>query len=108
MSDKTYVTGLNPPEIKCETLLNYAGDFELNGSTVFGPVEHKTNVRFRIRDDFESYLNAIDVDYDTEDVTFIGYVHKLITPPFSELKRSAYVEGVKYMNEIVEYKRQNC
>ena len=27
-----------------------------------GPVKHKTNIRFRNKDDFESYINAIDVD----------------------------------------------
>ena len=38
------------------------------------PVENKTNIRFRNMDDFESYKNAIDIDYDSEDVTFTGYV----------------------------------
>ena len=31
-------------------------------------------------DDFESYINAIDVDDDSTDVTFTGFVHKLNTP----------------------------
>ena len=39
-----------------------------------GPVEHKTNIRFKIMDDFESYINATDVDYGSKDVTLTGYV----------------------------------
>ena len=41
---------------------------------VLGPVEKKTSIRFINRDDFESYIYAIDIDYDCEDVTFTGYV----------------------------------
>ena len=43
-------------------------------------VQHKTNVRFGKMNDFESNINAIDFDYDSEDVTFAGYVYKLNTP----------------------------
>ena len=41
-------------------------------------------------DDFESYTNAIDFDYDSEDVTFSGYIYKLNTPQFNVVKRSTY------------------
>ena len=47
---------------------------------VIGPVEHKTNNRFKNMDDFESYMNAIDFLYDSEDVIFTGYVYILSTP----------------------------
>ena len=43
---------------------------------VIGPVEHKTNIRFRNMDDLERYKYAIDIDYDREYVTFTGYVYK--------------------------------
>ena len=39
-----------------------------------GPIELKTNIRFENMDDFERYVNAIDIDYDSEDVTFTGNV----------------------------------
>ena len=61
-SDKIYVNNLNLYEIKNEILQNYTGDFELNGKMIIGPVEHKTNIRFKNMDDFERYINAIDVD----------------------------------------------
>ena len=75
---------------------------------IIGPIEHETNIRFKNMDDFESYKNAIDIDYDSEDVTFTGFVYKLITPQFNVVKRSAYAKGTNYMQEIVEYHRKNC
>ena len=36
-------------------------------------------------DDFETYINATDVDYDSEDVISTGYVYKLNTPQFKVL-----------------------
>ena len=59
-------------------------------------------------DDFERYKNALDIDYDSEDVTFTGYVYKTKTPQSKVVRRSAYVRGTNYMQEIVEYHWQNC
>ena len=81
-SDKIYVNNLNLHEIKNEFLQDYTGDFELNGKMIIGPVEYKTNIRFKNIDDFERYINAIVIDYDSEDVIFIVYVYKLDTPRF--------------------------
>ena len=67
---KIYINNLDLHEIKNEFLQDYLVDFELNGKMIIGPVEHKTNIRFKNVDDFESYINAIDVDYDSEDVFF--------------------------------------
>ena len=69
-SDKIYVNNLNLYEIKIEILEDYTGDFKLIGKMIIGPVEHKTNIRFKNMDDFERYINAIDIDYDSEDVIF--------------------------------------
>ena len=71
-SNKIYVNNLNLHEIKNEILHDYTGDFELNGKMIIGPIERKTNIRFKNMDDFENYINAIDVDYDSEDVIFTG------------------------------------
>ena len=64
---------------------------------VIGPVEHKTNVRFRNMVDFESYIKAVNNVYDSEDVIFTGYVYKLKTPQLKVVRRSAYREGTNYM-----------
>ena len=107
-SDNIYVDNLNLHEIKNENLEDYTGDFELIGKMIIGPVEHKTNIRFKNMDDFERYINAIDIDYDSEDVIFTGYVYELDTPQFRVVKRSASGKGTNYMKEIVEYYGQNC
>ena len=57
--------------------------------------------------DFESYINAVDIDYDGEDVTFTGYNYKLNTPQFNVVKRSAYGNGTNYMQKVVENQGQN-
>ena len=78
-SNKIYVNNINLHEIKNEIPQDYIGDFELNGKLIIGPVEYKTNIRFKNMDVFERYKNAIDIDYDSEDVVFTGYVYKLDT-----------------------------
>ena len=102
------MTSLNSHEIKNEILLDYNGDFELNGLMDIGPVKLKTNIRFRIMDEFESYINAKDIDYISGDVTFTGYVYKLKTPESNVVKRSAYAKGTNHMQGIVQYRGQNC
>ena len=106
--NKIYVNNLHLYEIKNEILQYYTGDFELKGRMIVGPIEHKTNIGFKKMDDFESYLNSINIDYDSEDVTFTGYLYKFNTPQFKVVKRSAYGKGINYMQEIVEYHGQNC
>ena len=107
-TNSKYVNGLNLHEIKNESLQDYTGDFELFGLMIIGYNELETNIRFKNMYDFESYINAIDVDYDSEDVTFTGYVYKINTTQFNVVRRSAYGRGTKYMQKIVEYHGQNC
>ena len=57
-------------------------------------------------DDFESFINAIHIDYDSKDV-FNGYVYKLNTPQFKIDEGSAYDKGTNYM-QVVENHGQNC
>ena len=107
-TNKKYVNVLNLHEFKNELTVDYKRDFELNGLMIIGAIEHETNIRFENVDDFESSINAIDIDYDCEDVTFTGYVYQINTPPFNVAKRSAYDKSTNYMQEILEYQRQNC
>ena len=48
-SSQIYVNGLNSHEIKSELLREYTGEFELKGSMVIGPVEHKKILDLAIR-----------------------------------------------------------
>ena len=107
-SNKLYVNNSNLHENKNGISQDYTSDFELNGLMIIGPIAHKTNIRFKNEDDFESYINAIDIDYDSKDVTFTGYVYKLNTPQFKVVKRSVYGKSTNYMQEIVEYHGKNC
>ena len=68
------MTGVKLFEIKNEILLDDKEDFELNGLMDIGPVKQKTIIRFRNMKDFESYINAIDIDYDSGYFSFTGYV----------------------------------
>ena len=71
-------------------------------------VERKTNIGFKNMTESEGYVNAIDIDYDDEDVTFFGYVYKINTPQFKNVKRSAYAKSINYMEKVVECRGQNC
>ena len=75
---------------------------------VKGPFERKTNIRFRNIYDYENHINAIDINYDSEEVDFTGYVHKLNTPQFKVVKRSAFAKDTNYLKEFVEHYGQNC
>ena len=75
-SDKIYVNSLNLHQIQNEILPDYTGDFEFNGLMTIGAIEHETNYRYKKMDHFETYINAIDVDYDSDVVTSTGYVYK--------------------------------
>ena len=95
-------------KLKSEFLQDYTGDFELSGLMIIEPVEHKTKIRCEKMDDFQSYINAIDIDYVSEDVTFTGHVYKINSPQSKVVQRSAYGKGTNYLQEIVEYHVQNC
>ena len=91
-TNKKYVNGLNLLEIKNAIVLDHKCDFEMIGPMLIGRIEHKANIRFKNIHDFESYINAIDIDYDSEDVTFTSYVYKLNTSQFIKVNRSQYVK----------------
>ena len=107
-SDKNCVTGLNLHKLNSEILVICTVDFQLNGLMIIGPIEHKTNFIYKNMEDFESYINAIVINYGSEDVKFTGYVYILNTHHSHVVKRSAYRKGANYMQEIVEDYGKNC
>ena len=58
-------------------------------------------------DDFENFIDSLDNDYNSEDVTFTGFVYKINTPQFNVVKRSVHAKNTGYMQEIVEHRGQN-
>ena len=58
------------------------------GSMLIGEIEEKTLFIFRKVDDFEGYINAIDIDYDSDDVIFTGWLYKINNFQFKIVKRA--------------------
>ena len=65
-------------------------------------------MRFKNNDDYESYINAIDQDYESEDSIFNVYIYKLTTPQFNKVNRSHYGNGCDFKHQIIEYNGKNC
>ena len=79
------------------------------GSVLVSEIEQKTNTRFKIVDDFETYNNAKEKKgYDSDDVIFTGWLYKLNTPEFKKVNRSQYAGGTVFKQDIVEYIGNNC
>ena len=60
-------------ENKNERLRYYKGEFEMFGRLKVAVQTRETHIRFRNIADFESYVNAIDQDYESED-TFLKVI----------------------------------
>ena len=72
-------------QTKSEKILDFTGDFELIGFLLIAELERRTNSKFKTIDDFETYINAIVVDYNTGDVILTGWLYKLNTLEFNSV-----------------------
>ena len=77
-------------EIKNEILLDYVGEFEMVGNLKVGDQIRQTHFSFRNIDDYESYNNTIDQDYESEDAIFNGRIYNIKTPQIKKVNRSQY------------------
>ena len=98
----------NLHEIKQEILIDYTGEFEKVGNLKVGDQIRQFHIRFRNVADYESYINAIDREYDSENALFNGYISKSDTPQFNIVKRSQYRNGCDFKHAIIEYQAKNC
>ena len=105
---KIQVIDKNIHEIKQEILLDYTGEFEMDGKLKVGDQIRQTHIKFRNMDDFEAYINSIDQDYDSDDCIFNGYNYKIDTPQFNKVNRSQYGNGCSFSIIIIEYRGNNC
>ena len=64
--------------------------------------------RFRNIDDFESYINSIDEDYDSDDSIFNDYIYKLDTSQFNKVNRSQYGYECDFKLDNIQYRGINC
>ena len=97
---KIYVNVLSLHEIKNETFLEYAVQFQKIGSMLRGEIEQKTDIRLLNVDDFERFINAADVDFDSEDTIFTGRVHRLNKTLFIEINISQNGRGTKLKQDF--------
>ena len=89
-------------------LLDYIGEFEMVGNLKVGEQIRQTHIRFRNISDYEAYINSIDLDYDSEDSIFNGYIYKIDLPQFNKVKRSQYGNACSFDKIIVEYRGNIC
>ena len=106
--NKIQVVNKNLHEIKQEILIDYNSEFEMIGKLKFGDQIRQTHIKFRNISDYEAYINAIDQDYDSEDVIFNGFIPKINTPQFNKVKRSQYGNGCSFDEITIEYRGNNC
>ena len=105
--NKIQVIDKNLHELKNETLVDYVGEFEMDGNSNIGAQIRRTVTRFENMDKFEAYITSIDQEYDSEDAIFNGYIYKLDTPQFKKVNRCQYGNGCDFKHEFIEY-RGNC
>ena len=65
-------------------------------------------MRFRNIQDFETYINNIDQEYEGEDAIFIGDIYKLNNPEFRQINRAEFGRGTDFLKDIIEVKGFNC
>ena len=56
-------------------------------SLFFGDQIRQIHIRFRNIADYESYINAVDQDYESDDAIFNGYIYEIDTPQFNIVNR---------------------
>ena len=78
------------------------------GALVVADHIRQTHIRLRNLTDFESYINAIDQDYESQDAVFNGYIYQTDTPQFILVIRSQYGNGCDFQHEIIEYRGKKC
>ena len=72
---------------KNEILLEGTGELEIIGELSIADHIRHTHIRFIFVTDYESYINVIDEDYESEYASFNGYIQKLDTPQFILVNR---------------------
>ena len=105
--NKIKVVNKNLHEIKNEILLDYVGEFEIDGFLKVDDQVRQTVTKFENMDNFEAYIISIDQDYDSEDTVFNGYIYKLDTSQFKKINRSQCGNGCDFKHEIIEYRGKN-
>ena len=89
-------------------IVDYTGEFEMVGELSIADHNRQTHIRFRNITEYESYINAIDQDYESEGAIFNGHIYKIDTPQFNTVNRSQCGNGCDFKHESIEYQVNNC
>ena len=81
---------MNLHEIIKESLLDYTGAFEKIGEFTVGGNIRKTHIRFKSVNNYETYINAYNIEIDGEGAVFSGYKYKSKTLQFNLVNKSQY------------------
>ena len=106
--NRIFVNGENLHYIRDVILADYNGDFEMVGRITLGEVTHITAMRFRNIQDFETYINDIDEEYEGDDSIFVGDIYMLNNPEFRQINRAEFGRGTDFLKDIIEVKGINC
>ena len=89
------VDGLCLHETKYDLLGHHEGEFEKIGDLINGEDVRKTQIRFRNFNEHEAVMNAMAMEYISEDSIFTNVLYKLNTPVFDSLIRLIDINMVK-------------
>ena len=71
------VVGLILHEVENDLLGDYEGEFERIVPLISGEHIRKIHIRLRNFNDYETYIKAIDIDYDSEDSIFTVFFKEI-------------------------------
>ena len=74
------------------------------GMLKVGDQIRQTHIRYRNMDDFETYNNAIDQEYEPEHSIFNIYIYKIDTREFNLVNKSQYGNGGDFKLENIEFR----
>ena len=78
------------------------------GRLKVGDQNRQTHIRFRNIEYYESYIDAIDQDYESEDAIFNRYIYKTNTHQFDIVNKSQYGNACDSKDESFEYRGISC
>ena len=73
----------------------------MDGRLKIGDHIRETKTRYRNIEAYEGFINSIDIDYDSEDTIFNGYIYKSNTLQFNRVNRSQYGNGCDFKHRII-------
>ena len=109
-SNKIHVFDRNLHGIENEILLDYVREIEMVGNLklVIKFVKLILDLEMLLNTEYETYINAIDQEYESEDAFFNGSFYKINTPQFNLVDRNQYGNGCDFKHEIIEHRGNNC